>query len=106
MVYDKELMVTNDLFASRRLARTLRFAGLAFCCAGEHEKGVESGKDLDALMEQLSVANPAFACGTQYMLDMETRRGMWQMIQAGARADLGCNHQDEVLEDGGVASRC
>ncbi len=106
MVYDKELMATNDLFPARRFARTLRFAGLAFCCAGEHEKGLESGKDLDALMEKLSVSNPAFACGTQYMLDMETKRGMWQMIQAGARADLGCNHQDEVLEDGGKASGC
>ncbi|KJA25619.1 hypothetical protein HYPSUDRAFT_37655 [Hypholoma sublateritium FD-334 SS-4] len=106
MAYDKELMETNDLFACRRFARTLRLAGLVFCCSGQHEKGVESVKELAVVMERLSVSNPAFAHGTQYTLDTETRRGMWQMIQAAARSDLECNHQDGVLKDGGGVSGC
>lgn len=106
MAYDKELMATNDLFAFRGFVRTLRFAGVVYCCVGQHKKGAESVEELAVLMERLSVSNPAFARGTQFMLDTETRRGMWQMIQAAARSDLECNHQNGVLKDGGVVSGC
>lgn len=95
--YDTKVLAT-DKFILGRLVKVLRFAGIAFCCSGQHEKGVASLTELKNLMEDHAISDRDCAREAQTLLELETHRGKWKVISKIARTALQCNHHDTILD--------